>query len=113
MRVGFWLHGSTAELDDAYWAVRGSHRRTLEIIGCCHEEQLPVRINTIFARRNFHDVDPMIELLTRLDVDLWNVFFFVRRRGNRRAKCLLPTSMSKSSPSFTPRPRWFLSTSRP
>ena len=77
MRVGFWLHGSTAELDDAYWAVRGSHRRTLEIIGSCHEEQLPVQINTIFARRNFHDVDPMIELLTRLDVDLWNVFFFV------------------------------------
>src|SRR3984893_1407271 len=77
MRVGFWLHGSTAELDDAYWAVRGSHRRTLEIIGSCHEEQLPVQINTIFARRNFHDVEPMIELLTRLDVDLWNVFFFV------------------------------------
>ena len=77
MRVGFWLHGSTAELDDAYWAVRGSHRRTLEVIGSCHEEQLPVQINTIFARRNFHDVDPMIELLTRLDVDLWNVFFFV------------------------------------
>ncbi|HEY3619224.1 MAG TPA: radical SAM protein, partial [Candidatus Sulfotelmatobacter sp.] len=77
MRVGFWLHGSTAELDDAYWAVRGSHRRTLEIIGSCHEEQLPVQINTIFARRNFHDVDPMIELLTRLDVGLWNVFFLV------------------------------------
>jgi radical SAM protein with 4Fe4S-binding SPASM domain len=77
MRVGFWLHGSTVELDDAYWAVPGSHRRTLEIIGSCHEEQLPVQINTIFARRNFHDVDPMIELLTRLDVDLWNVFFFV------------------------------------
>jgi len=29
------------------------------------------------ARRNFHDIDSMIELLTRLDVMLWNVFFFV------------------------------------
>src|ERR1035437_6823995 len=77
MRVAFWLHGSTAALDDAYWAVPGSHRRTLAVIGSCHEVQLPVQINTIIARRNFHDVDPMIELLTRLDVVLWNVFFFV------------------------------------
>jgi radical SAM protein with 4Fe4S-binding SPASM domain len=77
MRVGFWLHGSTAALDDAYWSVPGSHRRTLDVIGSCHEVQLPVQINTIVARRNFHDLDPMIELLTRLDIDLWNVFFFV------------------------------------
>jgi AdoMet-dependent heme synthase len=77
MRVAFWLHGSTAALDDAYWAVPGAHRRTLDIIGSCHEVQLPVQANTIMARRNFHDVDPMIELLTRLDVALWNVFFLV------------------------------------
>jgi AdoMet-dependent heme synthase len=77
MRVAFWLHGSTAALDDAYWTVPGSHRRTLDIIGSCHEVQLPVQVNTIMARRNFHDVDPMIELLTRLDVAMWNVFFLV------------------------------------
>lgn len=77
MRAGLWLHGSTAALDDAYWAVPGAHRRTLDIIGSCHEVQLPVQANTIMARRNFHDVDPMIELLTRLDVALWNVFFLV------------------------------------
>ncbi|MFZ0861171.1 MAG: radical SAM protein [Candidatus Sulfotelmatobacter sp.] len=77
MRVGFWLHGSTAALDDAYRAVPGSHRRTLDAIGSCHEAQLSVQINTLVARRNFHDVDPMIELLTRLDAALWNVFFFV------------------------------------
>lgn len=77
MRVAFWLHGSTAALHDAYWAIAGSYRRTLEIIGSCHEVQLPVQINTVLARRNFHDLGPMIELLTHLDVVLWNVFFFV------------------------------------
>lgn len=77
MRVAFWVHGSTAASDDAHWTVPGSHRRTLDIIGSCHEVQLPVQVNTIMARRNFHDVDPMIELLTRLDVALWNVFFLV------------------------------------
>ena len=77
MRAGFWLHGSTAILDDSYRAIPGTHKRTLEVIGACHEAQLPVQVNTIIARRNFHDVDPMIELLTRLDVSLWNVFFVV------------------------------------
>lgn len=77
MRVGLWLNGSTPALHDSYWAMSGLHRRTLDIIGACHEVQLPVQINTVVARRNFHDFDPMIELLTRLDVALWNVFFFV------------------------------------
>lgn len=77
IRVAFWLHGSSAPLDDAYWGIAGCHRRTLDIIGSCHELQLPVQINTVVGRRNFHDLDPMIELLTRLDVDLWNVFFFI------------------------------------
>ena len=77
MRVAFWLHGSTSALDDAYWAVSGCHQRTLAVIGACHEVQLPVQINTLLTRRNVHDLDPMIELLTRLDVVLWNVFFFV------------------------------------
>jgi radical SAM protein with 4Fe4S-binding SPASM domain len=77
MRVAFWLHGSTPGLNDSHWKMPGLHRRTLEIVGTCHEVQLPVQINTIVSRRNFQDVDPMIELLTRLDVMLWNVFFFV------------------------------------
>lgn len=77
MRVAFWLHGSTPGLNDGCWKMPGLHRRTLEIIGACHEVQMPVQINTIVSRRNFHDIEPMIELLTRLDVMLWNVFFYV------------------------------------
>jgi radical SAM protein with 4Fe4S-binding SPASM domain len=77
MRVAFWLNGSTPALHDRYWGVPGLHRKTLDMIGACLEAQLLVQINTTLARRNFHDVHPMIELLTRLDIDVWNVFFFV------------------------------------
>ncbi|MFZ0805413.1 MAG: radical SAM protein [Candidatus Sulfotelmatobacter sp.] len=77
MRVAFWLHGSTATLNDNHWGVSGSYRRTVEAVGWCHEVELPVQINTVMERRNLHDVDSMIELLTRLDVALWNVFFLV------------------------------------
>ena len=77
IRAGFWLHGATAVLNDNYWGISGLHRRTLDIIGACHEVQLPVQVNTIVSRRNFQHLDSMIELLTRLDVALWNVVFFV------------------------------------
>lgn len=77
MRVGFWLHGSTPGLNDSHWGMSGLHRRTVEMIGACHEVQLPVQVNTIVSRRNIHDVANMIELLTRMDADWWNVFFFV------------------------------------
>jgi len=77
MRASFWLHGSTPALNDHYCVSPGAHRRILELIGTCHETQLPVQVNTIVSRRNVHDMDSMIELLTRLDVMLWNVFFLV------------------------------------
>jgi len=77
MRAAFWLHGSTAALHDGYIGISGVHRRTAEAVGWCHEADLPVQINTIISRRNFLDVDPMIDFLTRLDVVLWNVFFLV------------------------------------
>jgi len=77
MRIAFWLHGSTPGLNDSHWKIPGLYRRTLETIGICHEVQLPVQINTIVSRRNLHDIDSMIELLTRLDAMLWNVFFYV------------------------------------
>jgi radical SAM protein with 4Fe4S-binding SPASM domain len=77
MRVGLWLHASTPSLHDSQSGIRGSHRRTLEVIAYCHEADLPVQINTAIAASTSHDIDPMIELLTRLDVALWNVFFQV------------------------------------
>jgi radical SAM protein with 4Fe4S-binding SPASM domain len=77
MRMALWLHGSTALLHDAFWGVAGSYRCTLDAISWCHEAQLPIQVNTTIAQRNLHDLDPMIELLTRLDVVLWNVFFLV------------------------------------
>src|SRR3974390_1543999 len=88
IRVAFWINGSTAARDYANCGIPGSHRRTLDIIGACHEVQLPVQINTTLGRRNLRDVDSMIDLLTRLDVVLWNVFFFVPRSREQAEELL-------------------------
>jgi AdoMet-dependent heme synthase len=90
MRAAFWLHGSTAQLHDSYTNTKGSHRRTLESIGPCHEARLPVQINTLMSRRNFHDLDAMIDLLTRLDVILWNVVFLVPPNRDLNEELLSP-----------------------
>jgi radical SAM protein with 4Fe4S-binding SPASM domain len=83
MRVGFWLYGSTPALHDAYWGIGGLYRRTLDLIAACHAVQLPVQINTMVAGATFHDLEPMFELLTRLDVALWNVFFFIPKEPDQ------------------------------
>ncbi len=88
MRIGLWLHGSTPTLHDSQWGIAGSYRRTLEIIGTCHEVQLPVHVNTTVARRNREDINLMLDLLTRLDVAAWNVFFLVPANGDQEGQML-------------------------
>ena len=88
MRIAFWLHGSTATLHDGHWGISGSYRRTLEIIRSCHELQLPVQINTVIGRSNIQDIDAMIELLTHLDIGLWNVFFLVPANEEQKGEVL-------------------------
>jgi radical SAM protein len=77
MRLALSLDGSTAELHDTFRGVAGSFQRTLDAVGWCHEAGLPVQINTTVSRRNFVDLDKMIELLSSVRVVLWSVFFLV------------------------------------
>lgn len=77
MRLALSLDGSSAQLHDGLRGVPGSYQRTLDAVGWCHEAGLPVQINTTVSRNNIDDLDKMIELLTRLRVVLWSVFFLV------------------------------------
>jgi AdoMet-dependent heme synthase len=77
MRLAISLDGSTAELHDGFRGVAGSYKRSLEAIQWCHEAELPVQVNTTVSRRNFDDLDNMIDLLVKLRVVLWSVFFLV------------------------------------
>jgi len=77
MRLALSLDGSTAQLHDGLRGVPGSYQRTLDAVGWCHEAGLPVQVNTIVSQNNIDDLDNMIELLTKLRVVLWSVFFLV------------------------------------
>jgi radical SAM protein len=88
MRLAVSLDGSTPELHDGFRGVPGSYKRVLDAVGWCKEAGLPVQINTTMSRRNFADIDNMIELLTSLPLVLWSVFFLIPT-GRAQEKDLL------------------------
>lgn len=77
MRLALSLDGSTNQLHDTFRGVAGAYKRTLEAVGWCHEAGLPVQVNTTVSRRNFDDLDKLVQLLSSLRVVLWSVFFLV------------------------------------
>jgi len=76
-QVAFSLDGSTAELHDGFRQVPGTYAKTMQAVEWAHELQIPVQINTTFARYNRHDVDQLLALVERLGVVFWEVFSLV------------------------------------
>lgn len=76
-RLALSLDASTAELHDSFRGAPGSYKRTLDAVGWCHGADLPVQVNTTISRRNFADLDNLIQLLTKLRITVWSVYFLV------------------------------------
>ena len=83
-RMAVSLDGSTPAVHDAFRGVRGSYRWTMDIIAGCHAEGIPVQINTTVTRHNLHDLAALEDLMLRLDIVLWSVFFLVPTGRGRR-----------------------------
>lgn len=76
-QVAFSLDGSTAELHDGFRKVPGTYVKTMQAVEWAHELDLPVQINTTFARFNRDDLDHLTQLVARLGVVFWEVFSLV------------------------------------
>ena len=76
-RLAVSLDGASAAIHDAFRRVPGSYDRTLRAIRWARELDLPVQINSTITRRNLDDFDSMVQLLEKLDIVLWSVFFLV------------------------------------
>ena len=71
------LDASTPEAHDRFRGVEGAFQRTMDAIRWAHEAELPVQINSVMSQHNFDDVNQLIELVRRLGVVFWEVFFLV------------------------------------
>jgi radical SAM protein len=76
-RLAVSMDGASAATHDAFRGMSGSFARTLDAVRWANEIGLPVQINTTFSRRNIAEMDAIVELMEKLSITLWSVFFLV------------------------------------
>jgi len=67
----------TAEQHDAFRGVPGAFAKTMQAIDWAHARDLPLQINTTLSGRSLPYLEAMVDLVKRLDVVFWEVFFLV------------------------------------
>jgi AdoMet-dependent heme synthase len=76
-RLAVSLDGSTAAIHDTFRGVDGSFDWTLRMLEAARDIGLTTQVNTTVSLHNLHDFDALCELMTRLGITLWSVFFLV------------------------------------
>ncbi len=71
------LDGVTAAQHDAFRRVEGTFDRAMAGATWAREAGLPLQVNTVFGSWNVNDFDAMAELVQRLGIVFWEVFFLV------------------------------------
>jgi AdoMet-dependent heme synthase len=76
-RLAVSLDGSNAGIHDAFRGVAGSYDWTIRMLEVAREIGLTTQVNTTISMHNIDDVDELCDLMTRLGITLWSVFFLV------------------------------------
>jgi radical SAM protein len=76
-RLAVSLDGASAATHDAFRGMAGSFERTMNATRWANEAGLSVQINTTFSRRNIEEMDEIAQLIEKLHITLWSVFFLV------------------------------------
>jgi len=66
-----------ADLHDTFRGVEGAFAKTMEAIEWAHRAELPLQINTTLCGRSAPYLAEMAELVERLGIVFWEVFFLV------------------------------------
>ena len=66
-----------AELHDNFRGVPGAFAKSMQAIEWAHKHHIPVQINTTLCGRSAPYLEEMIELIQRLGIVFWEVFFLV------------------------------------
>ncbi len=66
-----------AELHDNFRGVPGAFAKSMQAIEWVHKHHIPVQINTTLCGRSAPYLEEMIELIQRLGIVFWEVFFLV------------------------------------
>jgi len=71
------LDGSTAERHDSFRGVPGTFEATLRAAEWTHEIGLPLQVNTLITDETLDDLPAIYELMTRVGIIRWSLFFLI------------------------------------
>lgn len=76
-QIALSLDAETAAKHDAFRGVRGTFDKAIEAAAWIREAGVNLQVNTVFGAWNAHDFEAIADLVTRLGVVFWEVFFLV------------------------------------
>lgn len=76
-QVALSLDASTAERHDDFRKVEGTFAKAMQGVEWAHEAGIPLQINTVLGSWNVDDFDAIADLVRKLDIVFWEVFFLV------------------------------------
>ena len=77
LRTHISLDGSKAYIQDAFRQSPGSFQRTMEILDTLSALDMTIQIGTTVSRHNLHDLPAIMEVISKYNVVMWNLFFLV------------------------------------
>lgn len=76
--VSISLDGSTPETHDGLRGVKGTWKRSIDVLDIAKEVGLKVQINTTVMKSNLHQLPDLFDIALRHNSAAWEVFFLVR-----------------------------------
>jgi len=89
-RWAFSLDGPTPEIHDQFRGTPGSFELTVEKITYLNELHMPLQINTVISRYNYHHLEQMAALVAELKAVMWYIFLLVPTGRGQQEDCLTP-----------------------
>ncbi len=87
-QVALSLDSATAAGHDTMRGLKGSFRRTLDIMTMARELGYPLQVNSTITRHNAAQIDEMAEIVAGTGAVVWSVFFLVPTGRGQRANML-------------------------
>jgi len=87
-QVALSLDSATAAGHDTMRGLKGSYRRTLEIMSTARDLGYPLQVNTTITRHNVAQMDEMAAIVAGTGAVVWSVFFLVPTGRGQRANML-------------------------
>ncbi|MFC4559299.1 TIGR04053 family radical SAM/SPASM domain-containing protein [Virgibacillus kekensis] len=94
-RWAFSIDGHCAEVHDHFRGTSGSFDLTMNAIKYLHELEMPLQVNTVISRYNYEYLDEMAEMVEKLGVVLWSVFFLVPTGRGKESDMISPAEHEK------------------